>query len=94
MAKSKQKDIVKEERINIRVTADQKRQWKQSAKEAGLSHSAYICTVMDKATSPKSQEEKVMTSMKENNFIHSLLLSPELSNKAKKLIAKEMQKYV
>lgn len=91
---TKPKDSTKKERIDIRVTPDQKRQWAQSAKEAGLSHSAYICTIMDKATSVQSHEENVTNSLKENQFIHSLLLNANLSDKAKKIIVGEMKKHV
>lgn len=78
----KPKDSTKKERIDIRVTPDQKKQWAQNAKEAGLSHSAYICTVMDRAVSVKSHEENVTNSLKENQFIHSLLFNANLSEKA------------
>lgn len=86
----------KKDRIYVRVTPEQKKNWEQQAKKHGftLSGLATHCMNNCEVIFSKSHEQNVISSMKENYIINSLLQNPNLSGKAKDTIVKEIKKYV
>ncbi len=86
----------KKERISIRVTSGRKKNWEQQAKKHESTLTGLITHLMDNCETvfSTSHEKNVMNSMKENHLIHDLLRRTDLSDKAKHIIAKEVEKHV
>lgn len=89
-------NMSKKERIFLRVTSDKKELWEQRAKKQGLTLTELITYRMDncETIAPKTHEQNVVDSMKENYLINTFLQSLDLSDKTKNIIVKEMKKYV
>lgn len=84
----------KNERIDLRVSSEDKILIKQKAEEQHMSTSEYLCHLVKKDCQMLSHEQMIMHSIPENQFINSLLVHPELSNKTKQIIGKELRSYV
>lgn len=84
----------KTERIDIRLTPEEKALLEHQAQEHGMNLSEYTRHSITKCFTQKTHEWQVENSLTENHIINSLLLNSELSNKSKQIIGKEIGKYV
>ena len=84
----------KTEQINLRLTRSEK---DMLYKNAGINRNnitEYIINLIKNNSKIVSYEQYIADSMTENNIINNLLLSDKLSNKSKKIISREVRKYV
>lgn len=84
----------KNERVDLRVSSEDKILIKQKAEEQHMSASEYLCHLVKKDCQMLSHEQRIIHCIPENQFINSLLALPELPNKSKQIIGKELRNYV
>ena len=84
----------KSERIDLRLTPEERKLLETKARERNMNNSQCICSLLKQNAIPKSHEQQITDSLTGNDILHSLLLNPTLSNTAKQTIGKEIQKYV
>ena len=86
----------KTERLFIRVTPDQKERIMNDAKTQSLTVTDYLLKCLPENTPGNSSthEQTIENTLTENNFYNSLMTNKDLPNKAKKIISKELVKYV
>ena len=88
------KSTNKTDRLDIRCEPKIKNKAKRKASEQGITASIYICNLIENDEESMSHEQQIEHSLTENHLINSLLASDELPIKYKKLIGKEIKKYV
>lgn len=83
-------------RIDLRLTPETKEQLTKLAQNNGQNCSEYIRSLIEQAayTNSSCQQPVYNKILQENRFINSLLTNPALTDDAKKIIVKEMRKYV
>ena len=84
----------KTKRIDIRVTPDMNKLVETKAGALNKNKSEYICSLIEHDLKSVSHEQLIQNSLCENEFINSLLTNTELPDKSKRVIGKEMRKYV
>ena len=84
----------KTEQINLRLTKSEKDMLYKNAGINGTNVTEYIINLIKNNSKSVSYEQYITDSMTENNIINNLLLSDKLSNKSKKIIIREVRKYV
>ena len=84
----------KTEQINLRLTKSEKDMLYKNAGINGKNVTEYIINFIKNNSKSVSYEQYITDSMTENNIINNLLLSDKLSNKSKKIIIREVRKYV
>ena len=84
----------KTEQINLRLTKSEKDMLYKNAGINGKNVTEYIINLIKNNSNSVSYEQYITDSMTENNIINNLLLSDKLSNKSKKIIIREVRKYV
>lgn len=84
----------KTEQINLRLTKSEKDMLYKNAGIDRKNVTEYIINLIKNNSKSVSYEQYITDSMTENNIINNLLLSDELSNKSKKIISREVRKYV
>ncbi|MCI8582316.1 MAG: hypothetical protein HFH13_04180 [Dorea sp.] len=98
------KKTKKGDTINIRLPKETKELLKTLAKNQGKSCSGHLRLLIERDANAfinnqntqqnTSHEQITINSLKENQFIHSLLTNKEFSNKSKAIIGREIRKYV
>ncbi|MCI8940253.1 MAG: hypothetical protein HFH12_09740 [Dorea sp.] len=98
------KKAKKDATINLRLPYETKELLTTLAENHGKSSSAYLRLLIEKDANAVisnqntqqhiSHKQMVINSLKENQFINSLLANTEISNKGKKAIGRELRKYV
>ncbi len=88
------KTMKKTDRIPLRVSPEQKELIKAQATKQNMNNTEYILSLIEQDSKSISHEQLIQNSLSENQLINSLLTNPELSNKAKETIGKEIRKYV
>ena len=84
----------KTEQINLRLTKSEKDMLYKNAGIDVKNVTEYIINLIKNNSKSVSYEQYITDSMTENNIINNLLLSDKLSNKSKKIISREVRKYV
>ena len=84
----------KTEQINLRLTKSEKDMLYKNAGIDGKNVTEYIINLIKNNSKSVSYEQYITDSMTENSIINNLLLSDKLSNKSKKIISREVRKYV
>lgn len=84
----------KSKRIDLRLTPEEKQFLKQQAQEHDMTVSEYIWHCIINNAGQKTHEQQITDSLAENHILNSLLLHPDLNNKSKKIITREMKQYV
>ena len=84
----------KTEQINLRLTKSEKDMLYKNAGIDGKNVTEYTINLIKNNSKSVSYEQYITDSMTENNIINNLLLSDKLSNKSKKIISREVRKYV
>ena len=67
---------------------------KSSAEEKGLKPSEYVRRLIEQDARCLTHEQKVQHALPENTILNELMTNTELPLKSRKIIAKEMRKYV
>ena len=80
----------KTEQINLRLTKSEKDMLYKNAGIDGKNVTEYIINLIKNNSKSVSYEQYITDSITENN----ILLSDKLSNKSKKIISREVRKYV
>ena len=80
----------KSERIDLRLTPEEKNLLETQAREHGMNHSQYICFLLKRVAVPKNHEQKIKDSLAENHILNSLLANPNLGKNAKQLDRKSV----
>ena len=88
------KTMKKTDRIPLRVSPEQKKFVETQAKKQNKNRTEYILDLVEQDSKSISHEQLIQNSLSENQLINSLLTHPELSNKAKEILGKEIRKYV
>ncbi len=98
MNKSKSKNngqpVKKTERVDFRFPLETKELMNSMAKKHNMKNSQYVRSLIEKDAHSISHEQQIQNSLRENHFINSLLANPDMPNKCKQLIGKELEKYV
>lgn len=84
----------KTERIPLRVTPEQKKSIEIQARSQKKRTTEYLIGLAEQDLKSISHEQLTINSLSENQFINNLLTHPDISNKDKQIIGKEIRKYV
>lgn len=84
----------KTDRIPLRVSPEQKVFIEEQAKKQNKNTTKYILDLIEQDSKSISHEQLIQNSLSQNQLINDLLTNPELSNKAKEIIGRELRKYV
>lgn len=84
----------KTERVELRIPVETKMLLKASSKLQKLTVSEYIRGLIEKDSRAATHEQQIESAIIGNQLINELLINPEVPVKIKKLIGKEMRKYV
>ena len=82
------------ERVDFRFPLEIKELMKSSAEEKGLKPSEYVRNLIEQDVHSLTHEQQVQHALSENTFLNGLMTNTELPLKSRKIIAKEMRKYV
>lgn len=91
---SKRKDTNKTERIDIRTTSEAKSIIRTGATSTQQNISEFMVNSSIQAALSLTHKGQIQNILPENDFFNSLLINPELSNKSKQIMSKELRKYV
>ena len=84
----------KTDRLDLRVSPEQKEFVEMQAKKQNKNKTEYILSLIEQDSISISHEQLISNSLSENQFINDLLTHPDISNKDKQIIRKEIRKYV
>ena len=84
----------KTDRLDLRVSPEQKEFVEMQAKKQNKHKTEYILSLIEQDSISISHEQLISNSLSENQFINDLLTHPDISNKDKQIIGKEIRKYV
>jgi uncharacterized protein (DUF1778 family) len=84
----------KTDRLDLRVSPEQKEFVEMQAKKQNKNKTEYILSLIEQDSISISHEQLISNSLSENQFINDLLTHPDISNKDKQIIGKEIRKYV
>ena len=84
----------KTDRLDLRVSPEQKEFVEMQAKKQNKNKTEYILSLIEQDSISISHEQLISSSLSENQFINDLLTHPDISNKDKQIIGKEIRKYV
>lgn len=82
------------EQIHLRLPSELKQLMAANAKKQNLTSSEYIRTLIEKDKKLLTHEQRTQNALAENQFVNELLKNPEITNKCKQTIGKELKKYV
>ena len=88
------KTIKKTDRLDLRVSPEQKEFVEMQAKKQNKNRTEYILDLVEQDSKSISHEQLIQNSLSGNQLINDLLTNPEFSNKVKETIGKEIRKYV
>ena len=88
------KSTNKTDRLDLRVSPEQKEFVEMQAKKQNKNKTEYILSLIEQDSISISHEQLISNSLSENQFINDLLTHPDISNKDKQIIGKEIRKYV
>lgn len=91
---AKRKDTNKTERLYSRVEETLKSDLHTFLSTKQESTSDFIRSLIKQAIYPPSHEELIENILDENKFYNDLMTNPELPNKSKQIISKELKKHV
>ena len=84
----------KTDRLDLRVSPEQKEFVEMQAKKQNKNKTEYILSLIEQDSISISHEQLISNSLSENQFINDLLTHPDISNKDKQIIGQEIRKYV
>lgn len=76
------------------MSPEQKEFVEMQAKKQNKNKTEYILSLIEQDSISISHEQLISNSLSENQFINDLLTHPDISNKDKQIIGKEIRKYV
>ena len=82
------------ERVDFRFPPEIKELMKSSAEEKGLKPSEYIRRLIEQDAHSLTHEQPAQNILSENTILNELMTNTELPLKSRRIIAKEMRKYV